>query len=264
MKARVFSKKVKIKLPKQFEEEFRPDLIKRAVVAKWINEKQPKGTEEKAGKKKVVDLSKVRRDYKSVYGRGRSRTPRKTMMRRGSRFRFEGAFAPFTKGGYRAHPPKKGEKGVKVNKKERRKAIRSAIAATANPEAVKFRGHITKDIDLPIVLGGENEDIKKTQEFVKILEDISLEEELERVKERKIRSGKGKMRGRKYKEKVGPLVVVSEECPLMKAARNIPGVDVCKVDQLNASKLAPGAKAARLTIWTTKAIKKLEERGIFR
>lgn len=262
MRGKIFNTGKKIELPDQFREEFRPDLIKRAVIAHWINEKQAKSPEERAGKKKAVDLSKRRRDYKGVYGRGRSRTPRKTMLRRGSRFRFEGAFVPFTKGGYRAHPPQ-GKKEVKINKQERRKAIRSAIAATANEEAVKFRGHNIDETELPIILNDKTEDLEKTQEVVDLLKDVGLEKELERVKDKKIRSGKGKMRGRKYKRKVGPLFVVSEDCPLMKAAQNIPGVEVTKVDQLSADKLAPGAKAARLVLWTQPALKRLKEEGIF-
>ncbi|MGC8812751.1 MAG: 50S ribosomal protein L4, partial [Candidatus Aenigmatarchaeota archaeon] len=81
--------------------------------------------------------------------------------------------------------------------------------------------------------------------------------EIERIKEKKIRAGKGKARGRKYKRKVGPLIVVTEDKGIGKAAKNLPGVEVCRVEKLSVEKLAPGASAGRLTIWTKSAIAKL-------
>ena len=46
----------------------------------------------------------------------------------------------------------------------------------------------------------------------------------------------------------------------MKAAKNLPGVDVVTVDNLNVELLAPGTHPGRLTIWTQSAIEKLKER----
>lgn len=79
---------------------------------------------------------------------------------------------------------------------------------------------------------------------------IGLEKELERIKERKIKSGK-------HKKKIGPLIVVAENKGLTKSAKNL-GVDVCLVRSLNAEALAPGAVPGRLVIWSESAIKKLE------
>ncbi len=93
-----------------------------------------------------------------------------------------------------------------------------------------------------------------------MLKKLGMEKELERIKERKIRAGKGKMRGRKYKKRVGPLFVVSKRCDLMKSARNLG--DVILVKDLNAEALAPGTQPGRLTLWTESAIKELEK-GLF-
>jgi large subunit ribosomal protein L4e len=41
---------------------------------------------------------------------------------------------------------------------------------------------------------------------------------------------------------------------VLKAARNIPGVDIVKVSDLSVEKLAPGAKAGRLAIYTESAL----------
>jgi len=87
-----------------------------------------------------------------------------------------------------------------------------------------------------------------------------LKEELERIKEKKVRAGKGKRRGRKYKRKVGPLIVISEDKGIVKAAKNLPGVDVCFVENLNVELLAPGGQPGRLTIWSNSAIEKLKEK----
>ncbi|HDI06954.1 MAG TPA: 50S ribosomal protein L4, partial [Candidatus Bathyarchaeota archaeon] len=81
-----------------------------------------------------------------------------------------------------------------------------------------------------------------------------------RVREsRKIRARKGKLRGRRIKQAAGPLKVIDEDEGIREAARNIPGVDVVRVNDLNAELLAPGTHPGRLTIWTSSAIRRLDE-----
>jgi len=161
--------------------------------------------------------------------------------------------------GRKAHPPK-AEKiwEEKINKKERKKAILSAIAATAVKELVEARGHkVEKVKQLPIVVVDDLEKVTKTSEVRELLKKLGLESELERIKEKKVRAGKGKRRGRRYKKKVGPLFVIAEDKGIVKAARNLPGVDVCLVENLNAELLAPGGQPGRLTIWSKAAVEKL-------
>jgi large subunit ribosomal protein L4e len=268
MKAAVRSitgtKKKEITLPPQFQDEIRPDIVKRAFLAQESHKLQPYGTDPVAGNKHSVELSKRRRKYRGVYGRGRSRTPRKVMWRRGTQFSLEGAMAPFAKGGRRAHPPKV-EKNIKekVNKKERRKAIRSALTATTMKELVEKKHRVT-NTKLPIVVESKAEALKKSKQVLKMLLKLGLEEEMERVKEKRVRAGKGKMRGRKYKRKVGPLIVTSQGCPLSHSARNIPGVQVISVKRLNVSALAPGSHHGRLTIFTEDAVKTLDKEELFK
>ena len=81
-----------------------------------------------------------------------------------------------------------------------------------------------------------------------------------RVKEsRKVRAGKGKMRGRKMKQAVGPLLVITKNDGVAEAARNLPGMEVASVENLNAELLAPGTHPGRLTVWTSSAFEKLEK-----
>jgi large subunit ribosomal protein L4e len=250
-------------LPSQFSEEIRPDLIKRAVHAVQANSRQKYGAKPEAGMRASADISRRRHDYKGSYGHGISRVPRKIMTGRGTRFHWVGAVAPGTVGGRRAHAPKADKQwDKKMNKKERRKAIRSAISATVISQLVEKRGHKIPQ-GYPFIIDESAEKITKTDEAKEMLKLLGLNDELIRCEVKKIRAGKGKMRGRKYNKKVGPLVVVSGPCELQKAARNIPGVEVRSVSRLNAELLAPGTDYGRLTLWTKAAIEKMEKESLF-
>lgn len=260
MKADVLSvegKKVKsIDLPNQFSEEYRPDLINRAVLAIFSHTRQQYGTFERAGKQQSAKLSRRRHNYKTAYGIGISRSPRKTMWRRGTQFGWVGAFAPFAVGGRRAHPPK-FEKvwDEKINKKERRKAIRSALNGTTLKE-------LNNNYNVPFVIENSFENISKTKDVEKIFDSLKLGSEIERCKVKKIRAGVGKLRGRKYKRKIGPLIVVSGECKLLKSAENLAGIDIISVNNLNANLLTRG-QSPRLTIYTERAIDRLKNENLF-
>lgn len=247
-------------LPEQFDERVRPDILKRAVLSIQSKNRQSYGPDERAGKKHVTQWKKRNNAYRGQKGRGQSRTPRKIVIRRGSQIFGEGAEAPNTRGGREAHPPKPEKDWEEdINEKERRKAIRSGIAATLDEELVSQRHEYSGD--LPII--EDFEGIEKTQELREKLEELGLEEELERASEKKVRPGKGKNRGRKYRRKTGPLLVVSGDAPALDAASNIPGVDVSRVENLNAELLAPGTQPGRLTVWSEKAVEKLDEEKLF-
>lgn len=253
-----------IKLPPQFEEEYRPDLIHRAVLAIQSNKRQTYAASKEAGKRASAKLSRRRRDYRGSYGFGISRVPRKIMTRRGTRMNWVGAFAPGTVGGRRAHPPK-SEKiwKIKINEKERVKAIRSSIAATISTDIVAEHGHIIPE-NYPFVLDDQYELIDKTKTAADAFKKLGMENELARAGEKKVRAGRGKARGRKYVRKKGPLVVVSKKGKFSKAVANLPGFEVIDVKSLNAELLAPGAKAGRLTMWTRAAINIMEKENLFK
>tara|TARA_Y100000310_G_scaffold338378_1_gene427848 strand:+ start:425 stop:1273 length:849 start_codon:yes stop_codon:yes gene_type:complete len=266
MKADMFngsgSKAGEVSLPAQFKEEVRTDLIKRAVVTIQANKRQPYGADVRAGKEQSTKISRRRHNYKGAYGRGVSRVPRKTILRRGTQFIWVGARAPGTVGGARAHPPKASKIwNLKINKKERLKALRSAIAATRDKDLVNGHGYMFKEV--PLVLTKEVEKVDKTSKLKTLLVKIGMKEDLERVLNVKIRAGRGKSRGRAKKVPVGPLVVVSGECGLVNATRNLQGFEVCCVESLNAELLAPGAVPGRLVIWTESALERLDKEKLF-
>ena len=267
MKLKIYSitkiSKGDMELPSQFNELIRPDLIKKVVRIMQFNKRQKYGSDPEAGKRASAELSRRRRKYRGSYGIGISRVPRKIVSRRGTRMNWIGAFAPGTVGGRRAHPPKaEKEWTLKINKKERRKAIRSAMAANIVKELVAGRGHVIPET-YPFILEDKIESLSKTKEAIAALKKLDLGKELERTSESKIRAGKGKLRGRKYVKKKGPLIVVSGKCGLINSCKNIPGVDVVEVDTLNAEVLAPGASIGRLTLYTENAVKRIKEENLF-
>ncbi len=246
----------KVNLPVHFETPFRPDVIRRAVLAVQSRRRQPHGVDERAGKKTTAESWQT--------GHGRSRVPR--VKGGGTDAANKGAFAPGTVGGRVAHPPKAERVLVeRVNKKENRLAIRSAIAATGNKDIVSGRGHRVDAVpELPLVVDDKLETVITTKEFREIVSALGLEDDLMRaVKGRKVRAGKGKMRGRKMKTPKSFLIVVGEDRGIGLAARNLPGVDVVEVHALNAELLAPGTHPGRLVLWTKSAIDRLEREALF-
>ena len=233
-----------LELPEVFETHYRPDLIKRAVLAAQANRKQAYGADKLAG---------MRTPAESLgSGRGMSHDPRENGVARR---------VPHAVSGRKAHPPKvEKELGKKINDKERKLAVRSAIAATANPELVSERGHqFDDDLELPLVVSDDFEDLLKTQEVVDLLEALGVYADVERSDEnKKIKAGRGKTRGRKYTRPKSILFVTSEEPS--RAARNLAGADVATAANVSAEDLAPGTHAGRLTIFTESALEEVADR----
>ena len=168
------------------------------------------------------------------------------------------AFAPGTVGGRRAHPPR-AEKvwARKMNRKERRLAKLSALAATAVPELVRARGHrLPEGLTVPVVVRGL-EGLERVSQAKELLLALGLGEELERAHDRKMRAGKGKMRGRRYRVRKSVLVVVSSREPVERAFSNIPGVEVLTPRELNAEVLAPGGDPGRLLMLSEEALQEI-------
>jgi large subunit ribosomal protein L4e len=233
-----------LELPDVFEEVFRPDIIRKAVHAIQSHKRQPYGTNPLAG------INYAAENWGP--GHGYARVPR---LKTGNR----AAKVPQAVKGRRCHPPKPQKKwDEKINRKEMRKALRSAIAATANPEIVIARNHLFEG-DLPKVIVDEFEDVSKTKDVISVLKAAGVYSDVEKAaNSKRYRAGKGKMRGRRYKVRKSLLIVVGRVSPVMQAARNLPGVDVVLAKDLNVELLAPGTHAGRLTLWTKSAISVLE------
>jgi large subunit ribosomal protein L4e len=150
----------------------------------------------------------------------------------------------------------------RVNIHLRRVAIASALAATAVPSLVLARGHRVESVpELPLVVSDSAESIEKTAQAIKVLKQLGASADADKAKDSvSIRPGKGKMRSRRYINRKGPLIVYGAEgSKIVKAFRNLPGVDVANVERLNLLDLAPGGHLGRFVIWTECAFKKLDE-----
>jgi large subunit ribosomal protein L4e len=245
-----------VELPPQFSAPYRPDVIRRAGLALRSRRYQPHGVDELAGKRNTAQSWQT--------GHGRSRIPR--IKGSGTKAANRGAFAPGTIGGRAAHPPEARKVLLeRINTKERRLAIRSAIAATASKDIVSSRGHkIEKVPQLPLIVADELETVNTTKGVVEAVSSLGLVTDLERATQgRGIRAGKGKMRGRKMRTPKSFLVVVGEDRGVGSAARNLPGVDVVEVQGLNVELLAPGTHPGRLVVWTRSAIERLGKENLF-
>lgn len=244
-----------IKLPIVFSTPYRPDLIQRAVLAGQANRRQSYSTDPLAGKRTSAHFHGARHIPFSMQNREMARAARVHGSNPGQDFRAR--FNPQARSGRAPHPPKVEKVfAQKINDRERRLAIASAIAATVDHSLVLARGH-KADMELPVIVEDDIQKIKRTKDLMKVLVALKLGADINKAADCKIRAGRGKMRGRKYKKKKSLLVVVGADEGVGKAARSISGVDICTVGRLNAELLAPGSHAGRLTLWSKAAIEQL-------
>jgi large subunit ribosomal protein L4e len=238
-----------VELPLVFRLPVRNDIIRRVYYSEFTARLQPKGRDPLAGKRTTAESLGV--------GYGLARVPRIKGSTRA-------AFAPMTVGGRLAHPPRV-EKRIheEVNKRERIIGTMSALAATARIDLVRSRGHVFDTNYLPVIITDEVlSSIKKTREAVDLLDKIGIYKDVLRAKEKtRIRAGKGKMKGRRYKVPVSILFVLSNRnAPFAKAVENLPGVDVVEPELVNILHLAPGAVPGRLTLMDLNALEIIERR----
>lgn len=245
---------------KAFKAAVRKDLIQRAFNAERSFLRQAYGRDPLAGHRSSAHYHGMRHYRYTMMNREMARMKR---IHNQGYLSYTARVVPQAVKGRRAHPPK-AEKvwEVKINKKEREKAIMSAIAATIYKDMLTSRGHRIEEIkSVPIVLEDKVQELKKVKEVRELLKALGFSKELERTKEKKVRAGKGTMRGRKYTRKTGPLMVVKEDKGIVKASRNIAGMDTITLDQLNIMMLAPGGAPGRLTLWSKSALEEIEKKA---
>jgi large subunit ribosomal protein L4e len=257
MKANLYDKsgksKGKIDLPKTFTSKIREDIVQKFYQADKLI--QPYSSTEKAGQKRSASgtVRHRRHVWKSHYGRGIARLPRKVMWRRGTQFYWVGAIVSGTKGGRRAHPPKGIGKEKKINKKEIQLAFNSALSSTALPEYITERYSSLKNSNsklefVPAVIDSVPE---KTRDLKKVLESIFSPVKSLIFKKKSVRSGKGKSRGRKYKSSQGILIIKSRRENVKHS-----GIDLINTEDLTISDLYP---LGRITLFTKTAIEELSK-----
>lgn len=262
MKATVYSlegKEVKeITLPLQFEEEYREDLIRRAVLSEESKEKQPKGNYRFAGMETSTKYRGRKEDYGSLKNKGQAMLPREVVpnggMGRVKRI-------PSAVKGRRAHPPKVEEKIIeKMNNKEYKKALRSALRGSTIQEVVGKRIEV-KGIKLPIIVEDSFEKVSKINDVITLLEKLKLDNIIEQAKERvRRKTGLRCKRTKLIKRAPKYILFVCKDGKIKDAAENLSGVDARVVSNLRVKDLSPGAIGGRITIFTEAAIKEISEK----
>ena len=244
-------KKGLIDKPKVFLVKYRKDLIQKAFEVSQSKKKQIQGRDKRAGLRNTAEGWGT--------GHGMSRAPR--LKGSGYPTARNVGRVPFAKGGRTAHPIKT-EKKIKKKINTHKLSIISAISASGDMSKVKNRGYKIKNIpEIPLVVDDKIQTIKKTTQIYSILCELGFYEELNRIKNsKKVRAGKGKRRGRKYKMKKGILMIIKDDFGIVKSSRNIPGIEIVDVENLSIDHLAPGGMAGRLTIWTQSAFNELNNK----
>ena len=239
-----------VELPEVFLAPVRSDLVNFVFANLNKNRRQAYGVDQRAGMEYNAES----------WGPGRAvaRVPR--VSGSGTHRSGQGAFANSCRGGRMFNPTTVWRRlHRKVNLNQRRHAVASAIAASAIPSLVLARGHRINQVpEIPLVV--DSLQVSKTKELIKILTMLGCDDELScSIETKHIRPGVGKARNRKYKVKKGPLIIYDNaSVNVKKAARNIPGVEVCNVDRLNLLQLCPGGHLGRFIIWTKDAFEKLK------
>jgi large subunit ribosomal protein L4e len=242
---------------KIFEAPIREDIVAKVLETK--KNQQPYANSPVAGKQHSAKglIVHARHVWRSGYGRGQSRVPRKIFSRKGSQFNWEAAEVPNAKGGMRAHPPKVTQfiNMLKINKKELKVAFESAIAATASEKyIIKKYGSIEKlDKKAPFIIPSEITKAK-TKQIIGELKNVLGNLYKIALKERSIRAGRGKMRGRKYKSTAGMVLVLGNDEKLKTKL-----FEVKNARELSVMDLANGG-LGRVAVYTEKAVKELENK----
>lgn len=174
----------------------------------------------------------------------------------------QGAFANMCRKGRMFAPTKIWRRWHrKVNVNQKRYALVSAIAASGVPSLVLARGHRIDEVrEVPLVVDDALCKVSKTKDAVAFLKECGCYADVEKVREtKKIRCGMGKLRNRRYRSRLGPMIVYGDnEESVCKAFRNIPGVELCNVNRMNVLRMAPGGHVGRFVIWTKSAFERLE------
>ncbi len=246
MKATVYSLEGKVvrqmDLPPQFEAAARDDLVKRAVLSEESKLYQPKGNYKFAGLETSARYKGRKEDFGTVKNKGIPHLPHEVLPK-GQLGKVKRV--PHAVKGRRAHPPKPEKILVeRMNPKEHNLALTAALAMTADRKLVTSRCHSDIGVSLPIIMEDSFEKLSKTKDVAKVLAALKLDRFVDKAKQNGTKSA---------------LVVVSGGA-VLKAARNLAGVDAVSADALQVRHLAPGTHAGRITLFSESAVQKLGER----
>ncbi|MFZ8908562.1 MAG: 50S ribosomal protein L4 [Nitrosopumilaceae archaeon] len=244
-------KEGEIELPLVFSTPFRRELIHKA----WTNLNSHKF--QRQGRHPTAGMDVVADSNSPPTGQGIARIAR--MRGGGGGRQGQAGEVASIRGGRQAHPPNVNKVIYKkLNKKENKLALCSAIAATASKEKVQSRGHKVDEIEsFPIIVTDDIEAISKASEMSKVIESLKLSKDVERLQARKARTGQSSLRGRAKKVGKSVLFVTKDSKNIRKACGAIPGVEARSVKDLSVLDLSPGSDPIRLTVYSKGAIEEI-------
>merc|ERR1711879_1133682 len=207
-----------VNTPAVFKAPIRSDLVN------FVHTNLRKNARQATGVKKIAGEQTSAESWGT--GRAVARIPR---VRGGGTHRSgQAAFGNMCRGGRMFAPLKTWRRWhKKCNINQRRYAVTSAIAATGVPALVMAKGHRGDAVpEIPLVVSNNAQDYKKTKQAVDLLKQLGAWDDVKRVyASRRMRAGRGKSRDRKL-QKLGPAVVYAQDNGIVRAFRNIPGVEV--------------------------------------
>lgn len=141
------------------------------------------------------------------------------------------------------------------------------MAASSVPSLLFARGHQISTVpEVPLVVSSSAFSaaaLTKTSAALALLKAVGAGPDVDKVYgSRKLRAGKGKLRNRRHRQRRGPLIVYNPDedgKELVRAFRNIPGVETSSVFALNLLQLAPGGHLGRFIVWSSSAFAALDE-----
>jgi len=245
------SEEGQIQLPLVFSTPFREEIIHKAYTNLNSHKFQPQGRHPTAG------MDVVARSNDPPTGHGTSRIAK--MRGGGGGRQGQAGGVASVRGGRQPHPPIVDRIiHKKLNKKENKLALCSAIAATASKKLVERRGHKIEGIEsFPIIVSDDMEKISKASEMAQLLESLHLMKDVKRLQERRPRTGKSSLRGRGKKVGKSVLFVTKDSTNTSKACGSFPGVEARSVKDLSVLDLAPGSEPIRLTVYSKSAIEEI-------
>ncbi|KAL5387932.1 hypothetical protein DPSP01_003331 [Paraphaeosphaeria sporulosa] len=245
-------------IPNVFKSPIRPDIVHSVHTGMNKNKRQPYAVSEKAGHQTSAES----------WGTGRAvaRIPR--VSGGGTHRAGQAAFGNMCRSGRMFAPTKVWRKWhQKINLNQKRFATASALAASSSAALLLARGHNIATVpEVPLVVSSTafaDAAIAKTSAALALLKAVGAGADVEKVKKsRKVRAGKGKLRGRRYRQRRGPLVIYNPDedgKELVGAFRNLAGVETSSVYSLNLLQLAPGGHLGRFIVWTSSAFSALDK-----
>jgi len=245
------TKEGEVELPIIFSTPFRAELIHKVFTNLNSHKFQPQGRHPTAG------MDVVARSNDPPTGQHQSRVAK--MKGGGGGRQGQAGGVASVRGGRQAHPPIVDRVIFKkINKKENRLALCSAIAATASKKLIASRGHKIEGIEsFPIIVSNDIESMAKATEMSKVLESLKLMNDVNRLSSRKPRTGKASLRGRSKKIGKSVLFVTKDSSNISKACGAFPGVEARAVKDLSVLDLAPGSDPIRLTVYSKAALEEI-------